>query len=398
MLPLHRRSVLAGFAFPAACRTSPGLFPEPAAALRRRPSPPGGPNDLLTRLIAPGIAERLGRHRRGRETAPAANGEISAASVAKAPADGQRLHARLQRLDHRRRPALGQGPAPTTNPQRLSRQWRPVGHQIPCCWWWRPGPACEKTWPSCWALGASEARQAERARRAGRRRRHASRARASSSRWASSTSCTCRTRAAVPGDGRPDGQHGRSLFRRALATAACPHVQGGQAARRLGQTGEKRLGPPRPTSRPSPNRDLPGYEARDLLRPSSCRPGAFAGRWSTGLARRGRRHHPLGPEVAKKFADLGADPQFGTPKEFAAYVADDLAKWTRVAKDAGPQGRLVTSPTRTPSARAAGSRRSARSEAILTPSRRRLGDPFRIGLEGPPHFLSRSASESQASR
>ena len=41
------------------------------------------------------------------------------------------------------------------------------------------------------------------------------------------------------------------------------------------------------------------------------------------------------PEVAKKFTDLGADPQFGTPKEFAAYVADDLVKWTRVAKDAG---------------------------------------------------------------
>ena len=41
------------------------------------------------------------------------------------------------------------------------------------------------------------------------------------------------------------------------------------------------------------------------------------------------------PDVARKFADLGADPQFGSPQEFAQYVADDLAKWTRVAKDAG---------------------------------------------------------------
>src|SRR5215207_7457184 len=49
--------------------------------------PPGGPNDLLARLIAPGIGERLKRtvvveNRAG------ANGEIAAASVAKAPPDG----------------------------------------------------------------------------------------------------------------------------------------------------------------------------------------------------------------------------------------------------------------------------------------------------------------------
>ena len=32
---------------------------------------------------------------------------------------------------------------------------------------------------------------------------------------------------------------------------------------------------------------------------------------------------------------LGADPQFGAPAEFARAVADDLAKWTRLARDAG---------------------------------------------------------------
>src|SRR5881227_1070572 len=49
--------------------------------------PPGGPNDLLTRLIAPGIGERLGRNVVV-ENRAGANGEIAAASVAKAPADG----------------------------------------------------------------------------------------------------------------------------------------------------------------------------------------------------------------------------------------------------------------------------------------------------------------------
>jgi tripartite-type tricarboxylate transporter receptor subunit TctC len=41
------------------------------------------------------------------------------------------------------------------------------------------------------------------------------------------------------------------------------------------------------------------------------------------------------PDVAAKFTDLGADAQFATPSEFAAYVADDLAKWGRLAKEAG---------------------------------------------------------------
>src|SRR5258707_12092368 len=49
--------------------------------------PPGGPNDLLTRLIAPGVGERLGRALVV-ENRAGANGEIAAASVAKAPADG----------------------------------------------------------------------------------------------------------------------------------------------------------------------------------------------------------------------------------------------------------------------------------------------------------------------
>ena len=49
--------------------------------------PPGGPNDLLTRLIAPGIGERLHRNVVV-ENRAGANGEIACASVAKAPADG----------------------------------------------------------------------------------------------------------------------------------------------------------------------------------------------------------------------------------------------------------------------------------------------------------------------
>src|SRR5262245_2700722 len=88
MTMLRRRTVLAGLSgLPlTAARAQPVDFPD--KPLRFVVGfPPGGPNDLLTRLIAPGIGERLGRavvvdNRAG------ANGEIACASVAKAPPDG----------------------------------------------------------------------------------------------------------------------------------------------------------------------------------------------------------------------------------------------------------------------------------------------------------------------
>src|SRR6186997_3249854 len=87
MPSLPRRSALAGFAFlPFVARAQTATFPD-------RPLrfvvgfPPGGPNDLLARLIAPGIGERLGRTLVV-ENRAGANGEIAAASVAKAPIDG----------------------------------------------------------------------------------------------------------------------------------------------------------------------------------------------------------------------------------------------------------------------------------------------------------------------
>jgi len=77
MSTLRRRSVFAALAALPATRALAQDFPD--KPLRFVVGfPPGGPNDLLTRLIAPGIGERLGRtvvveNRAG------ANGEIAAA-------------------------------------------------------------------------------------------------------------------------------------------------------------------------------------------------------------------------------------------------------------------------------------------------------------------------------
>src|SRR5437667_12890432 len=87
MTMLRRRDVLAGLScLPLTARAQAVDFPD--KPLRFVVGfPPGGPNDLLARLIAPGIGERLGRtvvveNRAG------ANGEIACASVAKATPDG----------------------------------------------------------------------------------------------------------------------------------------------------------------------------------------------------------------------------------------------------------------------------------------------------------------------
>src|SRR5258708_27408616 len=86
MSMLRRRSLLAALAALPVARAHAQDFPD--KPLRFVVGfPPGGPNDLLTRLIAPGVGERLGRALVV-ENRAGANGEIAAASVAKAPADG----------------------------------------------------------------------------------------------------------------------------------------------------------------------------------------------------------------------------------------------------------------------------------------------------------------------
>ena len=91
MIKLRRRAALAGIAaLPLA--TAPNVRAQtvdfPDRPLRLVVGfPPGGPNDLLARIVAPGIGERLKRSVVV-ENRAGANGEIAAASVAKSPPDG----------------------------------------------------------------------------------------------------------------------------------------------------------------------------------------------------------------------------------------------------------------------------------------------------------------------
>jgi len=111
---------------------------------------------------------------------------------------------------------------------------------------------------------------------------------------------------------------------------ALPHVKAGKM-RALAQTSASRsaAAPDIPTVA---EQGLPGYEAAisyGIFLPAAALPVLVA-----------RLHHAVeatirAPDVARKFTELGADPQFAAPAEFAAYIAADLAKWARLAKEAG---------------------------------------------------------------
>ena len=320
MPSLQRRSALAGFAFlPFVARAQTTNFPD-------RPLrfvvgfPPGGPNDLLTRLIAPGIGERLGRNVVV-ENRAGANGEIAAASVSKAPADGS-VFMLASNGSTTVAAALNK-----TLPYDIRTDFAavaPVGIN----------PMLLVVRPDLPAKDVAELLAMAHAKPGKLNGASAGAGGATHLALELFKSLGKADIVHVPYKGGGPAMADLmasmvDLYFGGLSTAL-PHVKAGKL-RALGQTGEKRsaAAPDIPTIAES---GLPGYEAAisyGVFLPVGASPALLA-----------KLHAAVdatvrSPEVAKKFADLGADPQFGTPKEFAAYVANDMAKWARVAKDAG---------------------------------------------------------------
>jgi tripartite-type tricarboxylate transporter receptor subunit TctC len=318
---LRRRSVLAGLsALPlAAARAQTVDFPD--KPLRFVVGfPPGGPNDLLTRLIAPGIGERLGRavvvdNRAG------ANGEIACASVAKAPADGS-VFMLASNGSTTVAAALNKGLPYDVRSDFVAVA--PVGIN-PMLLVVRPDlPA--KDVPELLALARARPGKLNGAS-------------------AGAGGATHLALELFKALGKLDIVHvpykgGGPAMADLMASmvdiyfgglsTALPHVKSGKL-RALGQTGSARsaAAPDIPTIAES---GLPGYECAisyGIFLPAGA-PAALAAKLHDAVDGTIRS-----PDVARKFTDLGADPQFGTPAEFAAYVEADLAKWTKLAREAG---------------------------------------------------------------
>jgi tripartite-type tricarboxylate transporter receptor subunit TctC len=282
--------------------------------------PPGGPNDLLTRLIAPGIGARLGRNVVV-ENRAGANGEIACASVAKAPADGSVF---MLASNGSTTVAAALNKALTYDVRTDFAAVAPVGIN----------PMLLVVRPDLPAKSVAEllAMAHERPGKLNGASAGAGGATHLALELFKSLGKADIVHVPYKGGGPAMADLMASLvdiYFGGLSTAL-PHVKSGKL-RALGQTGEKRsaAAPDIPTIAES---GLPGYEAAisyGVFLPVAAAP-ALVDKLHQAVDATVRS-----PEVAAKFTELGADPQFGTPKEFAAYVANDMDKWARVAKEAG---------------------------------------------------------------
>ncbi|MBU8872153.1 tripartite tricarboxylate transporter substrate binding protein [Reyranella sp. MMS21-HV4-11] len=282
--------------------------------------PPGGPNDLLTRVIAPGIGERLGRTVVV-ENKAGANGEIAANFTAKSPPDGS-VFMLASNGSTTVAPALNRNMPYDVRTDFVAVA--PVGIN----------PMLLVVRPDLPAKDIAGLLSLARAR--------PGKLNGASAGAGGATHLALELFKAmgrldivhVPykggGPAMADLMAGQvDLYFGGLSTAL-PHAKAGKM-RALGQTALERsaAAPDIPTISES---GLPGYEAAisyGVFLPAGT-PKALVDRLHAAIDATVRS-----PDVAKRFVELGADPQFGTPAEFAAYVADDLAKWARLAKEAG---------------------------------------------------------------
>lgn len=130
----------------------------------------------------------------------------------------------------------------------------------------------------------------------------------------------------------PDLISGRTSLMFDTVAAVRPQVKGG-TVRALAVTTGKRLAsdPQLPTMAEA---GLPGYETSTwggLLAPAGT-PKAVVAKLNAEVVR------ILGlPDVRQKLLDAGIEPVQGTPEQFAQFIEKEMAKWAKVAKDAGIQ-------------------------------------------------------------
>lgn len=281
--------------------------------------PPGGPSDRLARLIAPGIGERLGRTVVVENNA-GANGDMAASLAARSLPDGG-VFMLASNGSTTVAAALGRKMAYDIRTDFVAVA--PVGID----------PMLLLVRPDLQVKDAAELLDLARVHQGGLK--------GGSTGTGGATHLALELFKAmarldivhVPykgsGPAMADLRSGQIDLCFAALSTALPHVKAGKICG-LGQTGLVRsaAAPRIPTIA---ELGLPGYEAvmsYGVFLPAGA-PAVLVERLHAAIDATIRS-----PPVAKKLAGLGADPQFGSPAEFASYVARDYAKWAYLAKEA----------------------------------------------------------------
>ena len=112
-------------------------------------------------------------------------------------------------------------------------------------------------------------------------------------------------------------------------TSAASHIQGGKL-RALLVTAPQRV-PMLPDVPTATEAGYPSFEATNvtgLIAPAGT-PREIVDKLNAAVQKIIAQ-----PAIRAKFADIGAQTTGGTPEQFGAYIREDLAKWTRIVKDA----------------------------------------------------------------
>lgn len=325
MRKLFRRGVLSSLAaLPLAppwtsSRAQVPEFPDPPLRLIVG-FPPGSPSDLLAQLIAPGIGEQLGRAVLV-DNLPGANGETAVAVTAKRTPDGATFMLASNRSTTIA-PALGR--AVPYDVRTDFSAVAPAGFT----------PLLLVARADLPAKNTAELLDLLRA--------HQAAAKGGSAGAGDPTHLALELFKAMAGldiEHLPYKETGLALADLmagkidicfASLSTALPHVRAGKI-QALGQTGFSRSAGA-PTIPTIAEAGLPGYEAvtsYGIYLPAGT-PAELADRLNAAVEATLRA-----PAAAKKLAALGIDPQFGSPAQFAAYIAHDQAKWSALAKATG---------------------------------------------------------------
>jgi len=281
--------------------------------------PPGGPNDLLARVIAPGIGERLGRSVVV-ENKSGANGEIAATFTAKSPNDGSVF-------------MLASNGSTTVAPAFNSKMPFDIRTDFIAVAPVGINPMLLVVRPDLPAQNVAELLALARQKPGKLNGASAGAGGATHLGLELFKSMGKVDIVHVPykggGPAMADLMAGQvDVYFGGLPTAL-PHVKAGKL-RTLGQTLLVRSAAASDIPTISEG-GLDGYECAisyGIFLPPGT-PQVLVGKLHDAIDATIRS-----PEISKKFIDLGADPQFGSPPEFAKYVADDLAKWAKLARDA----------------------------------------------------------------